>query len=103
VCVTPAFPDYSTNYTNLQFRTVEFKVPYPEQADRSYAVRFREVLPALLDIIEDDLLRDRIILYPEHRYISHPDGGLMRIWEEYSSGDDWWDLQVRPFSHGQLI
>ena len=42
------------------------------------------------------------MLYPERRYISHPDGGLMRIWEEYSSGDDWWDVQVSYSSPMQL-
>ena len=79
-----------------------FDVPYAQQADRAYKVRFRDILPAVLDVVEDNSLGDRLMLYPERRYISHPDGGLMRIWEEYSSGDDWWDLQVSYSSPIQL-
>jgi hypothetical protein len=70
-------------------------VPYPRQRSRTYSVRFRKSLPAVLDVLEDELLADRISLFPERRYIQCPGGGLMRMWEENSSGDDWWDLQVR--------
>jgi len=28
-----------------------------------------------------------------------PAGGIMRLWEEYSSGDDWWDVQVSLASY----
>jgi hypothetical protein len=74
---------------------MEFNVPYPSQDNRSYTLRFKEVLPAVIDVVEDNSLGDRLMLYPERRYMSRPGGGLMRIWEENSSGDDWWDLQVR--------
>jgi hypothetical protein len=48
----------------------------------------------IIDLFEDDLFSDLLTLYPERRYIRHPEGGLMRMWEENSSGDDWWNLQV---------
>ena len=47
-----------------------------------------------MDIFEDDLFADRLCLYPERRYVQCPSGGLMRLWEENSSGDDWWNLQA---------
>jgi len=79
-----------------------FEVPYPKQKARNYFVRFREsILSAILDILEDEHLQDRICLYPERRYMRRPGpaGGIMRLWEEYSSGDDWWDVQVSLASY----
>ena len=58
-----------------------FEVSYPRQESRSYSVRFRESLPEVLDVLEDELLADRIFLFPERRYIRRPGGGLMRMWE----------------------
>jgi hypothetical protein len=55
------------------------------------------LVPAILDVLEDDFLADRICLYPERRFIQQPGGGIMRFWEENWSGDDWWDVQVRIF------
>jgi hypothetical protein len=57
-------------------------------------VRHRPILPLVLDLFEDELVSDMLKLYPERRYIRRPDGGLMRIWEENSCGDDWWTIQV---------
>jgi hypothetical protein len=79
----------------MQFKTEHFSVAYSRHESRSYSVRFRATLPTVLDILEDELLADRICLYPEKRYVKHPGGGLMRLWHESSSGDDWWELQVR--------
>lgn len=60
-------------------------------------MRFKEALPSIIDIVEDKLFNDRLFLYPERRYVQRPEGGIMRMWEENSSGDDWWDLQVRVY------
>ena len=87
-------------------RTVDFEVPYPKQKDRNYSVRFRDtILPAIIDVLEDENLQDRICSYPERRYIQRPGpaGGIMRLWEEYSSGDDWWDVQVSLASYDSSI
>lgn len=85
----------------FKFQTANILVPFSREGMRTYAVRYREPLPVILDILEDDSLSDRLMLHPERRYISKPGGGLMRIWEEYSSGDDWWSLQV--CSYGRFM
>jgi hypothetical protein len=48
----------------------------------------------VVDLFEDSLVSDMLKLYPERRYIRRPGGGLMRMWEENSCGDDWWMIQV---------
>jgi hypothetical protein len=73
---------------------VPFEVPYPHAAPREYSIRYKDSLPEIIDIFEGDLFSDRLCLYPERRYIQRAGGGLMRLWEENSSGDDWWDVQV---------
>jgi hypothetical protein len=75
-------------------------VVYSGRESRVYSVRFKPMLPTILDILEDELLADRISLYPEKRYVKNPDGGLMRLWHESSSGDDWWNLQVHSIFNG---
>ena len=73
---------------------MSFEVPYPHAASRKYSVRYKDSLPEIIDIFEDDLFLDWLCLYPERRYIQRAGGGLMRLWEENSSGDDWWDVQA---------
>jgi hypothetical protein len=46
------------------------------------------------DLFEDELFSDILTLYPQQRYVRNPNGGVMRMWEENSSGDDWWNIQV---------
>lgn len=76
---------------------MQFEVAFPKKQARQYNVRFKEALPSIIDIVEDKLFNDRLFLYPERRYVQRPEGGIMRMWEENSSGDDWWDLQVRVY------
>jgi hypothetical protein len=48
----------------------------------------------LQDHFEDELFSDILTLYPEQRYVRNPNGGIMRMWEENWTSDDWWDVQV---------
>jgi hypothetical protein len=77
-----------------KFRTSSFEVPFRHKALRQYDVRYRLILPLVVDLFEDNLVSDMLKLYPERRYIQRPGGGLMRMWEENSCGDDWWIIQV---------
>lgn len=77
-----------------KFQTSSFEVRFPRGSLRHYTVRHRPILPLVQDLFEDKLFVDLLTLYPEQRYIQNPNGGLMRIWEENSSGDDWWEIQA---------
>lgn len=83
----------------LKYKTKHFELPFPKKPSdiRTYSVRYKDALPTILDIIEDDLINERICLYPERRFIQRSDGSFMRVWEENWSGDDWWDMQVCGF------
>lgn len=83
----------------FQYKTEYFEVPFPKKSSdvRTYSVRYKDTLPSVLDIIEDNLINERICLYPERRFVQRPDGSFMRVWEENWSGDDWWNMQVRDF------
>ena len=53
----------------LQYKTAHFDVPFPRKASdiQMYSVQYKDALPSIFDIIEDDLINERICLYPEHR------------------------------------
>ncbi len=62
---------------------------------REYTLKYREALPAILRMLEDENITSYIHLYPEKRYVRRANGhGNMRVYGEVDSGDDWDQLQV---------
>ena len=60
-----------------------------------YTVRYRPVMDAILNLIEDPDLRGVLNLYPQQCYLCDPHGGPnMRVWTDVHMADDWWSLQV---------
>lgn len=52
----------------------------------------------LTEIFEDRSLQTSLVLYPERRYMLNSTGdGLMRVWDDFHTGKDWWTIQVRTF------
>ncbi|KAL1669102.1 hypothetical protein GGF50DRAFT_85638 [Schizophyllum commune] len=79
-----------------QYIKSEIQVDYPkESAPRTYVLHHKRLLPVIRDVLEDEALADRIQTYPERRYVARPGGGLMRVWDELWSGDEWWDMQSK--------
>ncbi|KAL1713402.1 hypothetical protein EV715DRAFT_296107 [Schizophyllum commune] len=79
-----------------QYIKSEIEVAYPKsEAPRKYIVHHKKLMPVIRDILEDEALADRIHTYPERRYVARPGGGLMRVWDELSSGEDWWEMQFK--------
>lgn len=67
---------------------------------RTYTLRYREAMPAILQIVEDTDLQQEIMLYPEKRYVLRgrgPDARIVRMWSEANTGDDWHELQVNEY------
>ena len=62
---------------------------------RQYTVRFRPVLDAVQQVLEDPGLQKSMICYPERHYVRKP--GMnenMRVWSDVHTADDWWEIQV---------
>ena len=97
VCSTMEITCYSQD---LQFRQEEITVPYVRgefSEDRTYVVRYRPAMDAVLHVIEDPDLRGVFTMYPERHYVCDPHGGPnMRVWTDVHTADDWWSLQVYP-------
>ncbi|KAL1662130.1 hypothetical protein GGF50DRAFT_117329 [Schizophyllum commune] len=72
-------------------------VDYPRKSEspRTYVVYRKPILPVIYQIMEDETMRDRLHLFPQRRYVSRAGGGIMRMWDEISSGDDWFTLQFK--------
>ncbi|KAL1725193.1 hypothetical protein EV714DRAFT_256070 [Schizophyllum commune] len=87
--------DLSAHEGYAQFTKVDITVEYPRdsEAARTYSVYQKPILPIIHQILEDDTLRDRLHLYPQQRFVARAGGGIMRMWDEVSSGDDWYALQ----------
>ena len=84
-----------------QFHQEEIIVPYVQgklKEERTYTVRYRPAMDAILHVIEDPDLRGVLTMYPQRHYIRNPRGGPnMRVWTDLHTADDWWSLQVLPF------
>lgn len=79
----------------FKFERVEIHVPYKKTEMRKYTVRFRSVLDAIWEVLEDPGLRESLIYYPERHYIRKPGTDEnMRVWSDVHTGDDWWNVQV---------
>ncbi|KAL1700589.1 hypothetical protein EV121DRAFT_295055 [Schizophyllum commune] len=79
-----------------QYVKSEIEVEYPKSdKPRAYTIHHKRLLPVVRDILEDEAFADRIHAYPERRYVARPGGGIMRVWDELSSGDDWWEMQFK--------
>ncbi|KAF9789541.1 hypothetical protein BJ322DRAFT_1105394 [Thelephora terrestris] len=79
-----------------KFRQEEITVPYIRgdiQEQRTYTVRYRPAMDAVLRMIEDPDLRGAFTMYPQRHYICDPCGGNMRVWTDVHTADDWWSLQ----------
>ena len=80
---------------------MEIKVPYEHKKTtemRTYKVRFRPVLDAVIHVLEDPVLQKHLIRYPERHYIRKPGTDTnMRVWSDVHTADDWWQLQVLLF------
>ena len=85
-----------------QFRQEEITVPYIQgefKEDRTYTVRYRPAMDAILRTIEDPDLRGIFTKYPQRHYVRDPhDGSNMRVWTDVHTADDWWSLQVPHLS-----
>ena len=83
---------------SLQFRQEEITVPYIRgelKEDRTYTVRYRPAMDAMLRLIKDPDLRESFTMYPQQHYIRDPCGGPnMRVWTDLHTANDWWSLQV---------
>jgi len=84
----------------LKFTQVEIQAEYEHGQTtemRKYTVRFRPVLDAVKQVLEDPALRKSLIRYPERHYIRKPGTNVnMRVWSDVHTADDWWELQVNP-------
>ncbi|KAF7796306.1 hypothetical protein EIP86_007483 [Pleurotus ostreatoroseus] len=78
-----------------EFKTEEIKVAYKTSDFRTYTLRFRDAMPAIMRTIEDQGLLREIQLYPEKRYVLRKDGkSIMRVINEAWTADDWHELQT---------
>jgi hypothetical protein len=86
-----------------QFRPEEITVPYIQgrsKEERTYTVRYRPAMEAVLHTIEDPDLQEVLTMYPQKHYVRDPcNDWNMRVWTDVHTADDWWSLQVRCFSH----
>ncbi|TRM55788.1 hypothetical protein BD626DRAFT_576598 [Schizophyllum amplum] len=80
---------------HAEYEQTVISVEFPKQEARSYTVHHKPIMPVVQGLLEDERLQDRIDLYPQRRYVARPGGGgVMRVWEEMTSGDDSWNLQT---------
>ena len=82
----------------LQFRQEEIIVPYVQgqvEDNRTYIVRYRPAMDAILRTIEDPDLQGVLTMYPQQHYVCDPNGNQnMRVFTDVHTADDWWSLQV---------
>ncbi|KAF9784788.1 hypothetical protein BJ322DRAFT_1109498 [Thelephora terrestris] len=79
-----------------KFRQEEISVPYIRgeyEEQRTYTVRYRPAMDAVLRTIKDPDLRGVFTTYPQRHYVHDPHGGNMRVWTDLHTADDWWSLQ----------
>jgi len=85
-----------------QFQMEEITVLYRHQGvieNCTYIIRFRPALNAVCQVLEDPDIFESLTLYPEHRYIRKLGTQQnMHVWSEAWTGDDWWHIQVCPWS-----
>lgn len=64
-------------------------------AKRSYTVHYRHALDVVRSLLQDPRLQEHFVWFPSRHYTKNPQGGMMRLYDELSSADDWWEFQVR--------
>ena len=86
------------SHSVYQFRQEEITVPYiqgKQKEERTYTVRYRPAIDAVLRTIEDPDLQGVLTMYPEQHYVHDPHSDQnMRVFTDIHTADDWWSLQV---------
>ncbi|KAG8820415.1 hypothetical protein FRC19_008882 [Serendipita sp. 401] len=63
--------------------------------DYAYTLHFRNIVPAIRDLLADSNLTDDFVFDPQRHFIQRDDGlGNDRVYEEYFQCDDFWDLRT---------
>jgi hypothetical protein len=62
--------------------------------DYKHTLYSRNLLGAIRQLLRDPSLSNNFVFDAERHYIARPSGGIMRIYQEYHHGDDFWDIQV---------